>query len=116
MVDNNELTGTIPPELGKLTQLSGWLSLEGNHLTGTVPESFAQLTNATWIYVNKNDLHGSVEFLCDALKPRDAPGGIYKDLEPESPLQELYADRNKVECSCCNCCPDIEDEEEQEET
>ena len=60
MVDNNEMTGTIPSELGKLTQLSGWLSLEGNKLHGTVPESLAQLTEATWIYLNYNDLTGSI--------------------------------------------------------
>ena len=108
MVDNNEMTGTIPSELGKLTQLSGWLSLEGNKLYGTVPESLAQLTEATWIYLNYNDLTGSIEFMCDALKPIEAPGGMNKNAS--SPLLELWADikEGKVKCTCCNCCPIIE--------
>ena len=112
MLDNNEMTGTIPSELGKLTQLSGWLSLEGNKLHGTVPESFQDLTKATWIYLNYNDLTGSIEFLCDALRPVDAPGGINADAS--SPLLELWADVAEVECSCCNCCPIVEEEEDPE--
>lgn len=113
MLDSNKLHGTIPSELGKLTQLSGWLSLENNDLTGTVPKELAQLTQATWIYFNRNNLKGSIEFMCDALKPTDAPNGMYKN--ETSDLSELYADRNKVECSCCNCCPHIEEEEEADE-
>ncbi|KAL9178316.1 hypothetical protein ACHAXT_001744 [Thalassiosira profunda] len=112
MLDNNEMTGTIPSELGKLTQLSGWLSLEGNKLHGTVPESFQDLTKATWIYLNYNDLTGSIEFLCDALKPVEAPGGVNADAA--SPLLELWADVDEVECSCCNCCPIVEEEEEED--
>jgi|SaaInl74LU_5_DNA_1037368.scaffolds.fasta_scaffold122181_1 hypothetical protein len=103
MMDFNKLVGTIPPELGKLTQLSGWLSLEGNSLTGTIPQSFVGLTNATWIYLNQNDLTGSAEFLCDALKPVEAYG--YTNVNSTSPLLELWVDREEVNCTCCNCCP-----------
>lgn len=94
-------------------QFSGGLHLDGNNLTGTVPQELAQLTQATQIYLNDNDLKGSIEFMCDALKPTDAPNGMYKN--ETSALSELYADRNKVECSCCNCCPHIEEEEEADE-
>lgn len=103
MMDFNKLVGTIPPELGKLTQLTGWLSLEGNSLTGTIPESFAGFTNATWIYLNQNKLTGSAEFLCDALNPIEKYG--YTDLNSTSPLLELWVDREEVNCTCCNCCP-----------
>lgn len=109
MIDNNDMTGTIPPELGNLTQLTGWLSLEGNRLSGTIPESFAQLTNAVWIYFNYNNLNGSAEFLCDALVPNEAPGKI--DKNSTTPLLELWADIDKVECSCCNCCPLVRDDQ-----
>jgi hypothetical protein len=107
MLDHNVLTGTIPPELGQLTEMSGWLTLEGNKLVGTVPESFVHLTNLPWIYLSQNDLEGSVEFMCDALKPLEAPGGVNKGLNRI--LLELYIDRDEVECSCCNCCPYSED-------
>ena len=103
MMDFNKLVGTIPPELGKLTQLSGWLSLGGNSLTGTIPQSFVGFTNATWIYLNQNDLTGSAEFLCDALKPVEGYG--YTNMNLTSPLLELQVDREKVNCTCCKCCP-----------
>ena len=35
-LSNNQLTGSIPPELGNLTGLC-WLMLDGNNLTGTIP-------------------------------------------------------------------------------
>ena len=40
----NQLTGTIPTELGLLTYLQV-LDLSGNRLTGTIPEELASLTN-----------------------------------------------------------------------
>ena len=109
MVDINRLTGTIPPELSRLgANLTGWLSLEGNDLTGTVPPSFDSFVNATWLYFNRNRLGGSVEFMCDLLRPRMAPGDANAD--SGLPLLELWADRDAVECSCCNCCPFLDEE------
>ena len=107
MIDSNELTGTIPSELGKLSQLSGWLSLEDNNLHGTVPRSFVNFTQATWIYLSRNNLNGTVEFMCEALEPTKAPGGKYEN--STTPLSELFIDHEEVECSCCGCCPFIED-------
>ena len=109
MVDINELTGTIPTELSRLgANLTGWMSLEGNKLTGTVPRSFDRFVNATWLYFNRNRLTGSVEFMCDALRPKMAPDGANGDAG--LPLLELWADRDEVECSCCNCCPILDEE------
>jgi hypothetical protein len=39
---DNELTGSIPPELGNLSQLL-WLRLHGNQLTGDVPPELVVL-------------------------------------------------------------------------
>ena len=41
---SNELTGTIPAELGNLTNLT-YLDLDYNQLTGTIPSSLGNLTN-----------------------------------------------------------------------
>ena len=41
---NNELTGAIPTELGRLTNLF-FLSLSGNQLTGVIPSELGRLTN-----------------------------------------------------------------------
>lgn len=40
-LSENKLEGTIPPELDQLTHLE-WLSLVGNRLTGTIPEPLIQ--------------------------------------------------------------------------
>ena len=93
-------------------QLFGGLHLEGNNLTGTVPQELAQLAQATQIYLNDNDLEGSIEFMCDALKPTDAPNGMYKN--ETGALSELYADGDKVECSCCSCCSHVEDDKDED--
>jgi Leucine-rich repeat (LRR) protein len=43
-LSRNLLTGTIPTELGKLTNLR-MLSLSGNQLTGTIPSELGKLNN-----------------------------------------------------------------------
>ena len=43
-LSDNELSGTIPPELGKLTNLEE-LYLWDNGLSGTIPSELGKLTN-----------------------------------------------------------------------
>ena len=47
----NQLTGSIPPEMGNMTNLS-WLVLNNNQLTGEIPESICDL-NVDWSYSNQ---------------------------------------------------------------
>jgi len=42
-LQSNQLSGTIPSELGQLTQLTG-LILQSNQLSGTIPSELGQLT------------------------------------------------------------------------
>ena len=42
-LSNNQLTGSIPPEIGNLTNLE-YLYLYNNQLTGVIPESICDLT------------------------------------------------------------------------
>ncbi len=44
MTDTNELTGTIPTELGRLTNLT-YLFLTTNNLHGTIPTQLAAIKN-----------------------------------------------------------------------
>ena len=44
--DLGELTGSIPPEIGNLTNLT-FLRLDNNQLTGEIPESICDL-NVNW--------------------------------------------------------------------
>jgi Leucine-rich repeat (LRR) protein len=56
---SNQLSGTIPAELGQLTNLT-WLSLRGNQLSGTIPPELGQLTNLTELYLFSNQLSGTI--------------------------------------------------------
>ncbi|KAK3236421.1 hypothetical protein CYMTET_53444 [Cymbomonas tetramitiformis] len=44
----NSLTGTVPTQMGALTQLS-YLYLHSNSLTGTVPTQMGALTKLTYL-------------------------------------------------------------------
>ncbi len=54
-VHNNNLTGTLPPELGNLSQLQS-LWLQDNALTGMLPRSLMQLTNLQALRFGGQDL------------------------------------------------------------
>ena len=45
-LSHNQLTGSIPPEIGNLTNLT-YLNLESNQLTGSIPSEIGNLTNLT---------------------------------------------------------------------
>ena len=56
---NNDLTGSIPPEIGNLTNLSS-LGLSENQLTGEIPSEIGNLTNLTDLYLQTNRLSGII--------------------------------------------------------
>ncbi len=56
---NNQLTGSIPPEIGNLTNLN-YLGLYLNQLTGSIPPEIGNLTNLTWLDLGNNGLTGSI--------------------------------------------------------
>ena len=58
-LSNNQLTGAVPEELGNLTNLK-WLSLWNNQLSGTIPSELGNLTNLTLLRLEWNDLTGTV--------------------------------------------------------
>ena len=58
-LSGSELNGTIPPELGKLTELRK-LNLSNNSLTGSIPSELGDLTNLTHLYLNANRLTGEI--------------------------------------------------------
>ena len=46
---NNNLTGSIPPEIGNMKQLTV-LSLSFNGLTGEIPKEIGNLSQLLWLY------------------------------------------------------------------
>ena len=58
-IQDNELTGPIPPELGALVNLTN-LELSRNALTGRIPRELGSLTNLTNLHLGGNYLTGSI--------------------------------------------------------
>ena len=76
-LDNNNLTGSLPEEIGDLTNLTS-LNLDNNNLTGSIPPSFANLINLTQFDISNNALAGCYdESLAASVYGGDAlePGG-----------------------------------------
>ena len=58
-LEDNRLTGTIPPQLGDLSSLT-WLNLARNQLTGPIPPELGDLSSLTLLYLHANQLTGSI--------------------------------------------------------
>ena len=58
-LDENQLSGEIPPELGNLSNLT-WLVLANNQLSGEIPPELGNLTNLTWLELTSNQLSGEI--------------------------------------------------------
>ena len=59
ILDNNELSGEIPPELGSLANLD-FLGLYGNGLSGEIPAELGSLANLDFLGLYDNDLSGEI--------------------------------------------------------
>lgn len=91
-LQNNQLQGYIPSELGLCTNIKR-LFLEENFFRGTPPESFGKLKQLEKLRLSGNRLTGTMPFsVCDLLD--------------EKQLHYVSADckSGHIECSCCNAC------------
>ena len=62
----NQLSGTIPAELGRLTSLTH-LGLLNNQLSGTIPRDLTNLTNLRQLSLQHNELRGTIPIWLDNL-------------------------------------------------
>ncbi|KAH9733943.1 putative LRR receptor-like serine/threonine-protein kinase [Citrus sinensis] len=58
-MEENQFTGAIPKELGKLLKLQG-LDFSGNHLSGEIPSTLGNLSSLFQIFLNNNNLSGVI--------------------------------------------------------
>ena len=58
-LESNQLTGTIPPELGNLANLE-WLVLEDNQLSGLIPPELGNLGKLQVLLLGQNPLGGAI--------------------------------------------------------
>ncbi len=79
-LSNNQLTGSIPKELSKLTQLDN-LRLTSNQLTGNIPPEFGTLTVIHYLSLNNNQLSGT---LPDELTQIPSNSHLHLDVENNS--------------------------------
>ena len=78
-LDENLLSGTIPPQIGNLSSLTT-LSLHHNQLSGTIPPQIGNLSSLTSVNLQANQLSGSIPVEVGNL----------------SSLQYLYLQRNQL--------------------
>ena len=70
MLEQNQLTGQIPKELGELTALRE-LRLNENRLSGTIPPELGQLVKLVVICLEQNQFRGDSTF-----KNRQVPSDV----------------------------------------
>ncbi len=58
-IGGNQLSGTIPTQLGDLTNLTE-LRLDGNQLSGEIPAELGSFANLRQLYLNDNQLSGEI--------------------------------------------------------
>ena len=100
---DNGLTGDIPSELGRLSNLT-WLVLYDNQLTGEIPPELGSLSNLTRLHLSRNQLTGEIppEFgrLSDLealfLDVNELTGEIPPELGSLSNLGRLHLPYNKL--------------------
>ena len=84
-LDGNNLTGTLPPELGNLAHLTQ-LSLCGNPITGGVPDELSKLKQLERVYFNLSTLSGPLPLCftqCERLRALDFIGNKFTGSIPK---------------------------------
>ncbi|MEP2024663.1 BspA family leucine-rich repeat surface protein [Reichenbachiella sp.] len=78
-LNKNQISGAIPTEIGELLNLTD-LEIYDNQLTGEIPDEIWNLTNLNYLYLGENQLSGSIS----------------SDIGNLTELMDLYLDTNEL--------------------
>jgi len=95
---NNNLTGTIPAEIGQLSGLD-YLHLSNNSLSGSIPTEIGQLKALKYLHLDNNQLSGNVpEEILDlpSLKQADLAENFFSKFEGHVPSFWKIENYNKT--------------------
>ena len=103
LLPNNNLTGTLPPELGDLPQLRR-LVLRANNLSGTLPRELGRLSQLTMLDLSRNSLEGTIPSDLGSLSRLDSlllrgnelTGPIPRELGNLGSLRRLQLSSNQL--------------------
>ena len=116
---NNSLTGGIPENIGKLTELTQ-LGLKSNDLKGEIPESMGDLINLTQLSLGNDSLSGNIPESIGKLKKltlldlshNQLSGSIPEAIGELTALHTFLADSNKLKGTIlenfCTIYPNLE--------
>lgn len=102
----NQLSGSIPPELGNLSTLQG-LGLNVNQLTGSIPTQLGSLASLQYLGLSSNQLSGNIPAELGSLanlqylilSHNQLSGSIPAELGSLANLQYLYLSNNDLTSS-----------------
>jgi Leucine-rich repeat (LRR) protein len=114
-LNENQLSGSIPPELGKLTNIVE-LNLESNRLSGSIPPELGKLANLKELLLGSNQLSGRIppslgnlEQLGNlVLSNNQLSGSIPPELGNLPNLQGLHLASNRLSGSIPSSLGDLE--------
>jgi Leucine-rich repeat (LRR) protein len=93
--NNNKITGTIPTEIGLLTELAS-LSITNATLTGTIPTEIGNLVKMRRMWLYDNQLTGSIPAELNSLTELEVLELHHNDLSGAMP-QGICANINKAD-------------------
>ncbi|KAF8392846.1 hypothetical protein HHK36_021085 [Tetracentron sinense] len=90
-LNDNQLSGHIPPELGKLTDLFD-LNVANNNLEGPIPDNLSSCTNLNSFNVEGNKLNGSIPYAFEGLRESEKEPIVWIHSGRVWKFEECYED------------------------